>query len=160
MELRWLHPDADRGSCTAAPPRPARSLQCPTLAAACRRTLRLLPNDFLPWKAVYQQSRRWVEVGCFESMVPDLCSIIRLAQGRPGQPSAIVLDGRTLQSSCESEPRAGYDGYKRWRGSKVHRAVDTLGHLLAVHVTRADEQERARLNNAMRCSSCSINFSG
>jgi hypothetical protein len=29
-------------------------------------------------------------------------------------------------------PRAGYDGHKRKRGSKVHMAVDTLGLLLAV----------------------------
>ncbi len=55
------------------------------------------------------------------------------------------MAGRRLQSSCESGPRAGYDGYKRKRGSKVHMAVDTLGHLLAVHVTPADEQERAQV---------------
>ena len=106
---------------------------------------RLLPNDFPPWEVVYQQSRRWVDSGCFEAMVSDLRSIIRVAQGRHSQPSAVVMDGRTLQSSCESGPRAGYDGYKRRRGSKVHVAVDTLGHLLAVHVTPANEQERAQV---------------
>lgn len=106
---------------------------------------RMLPIHFPPWEAVYQQSRRWVDAGCFEAMVSDLRSVIRVAQGRQGQPSAVVLDGRTLQSSCESGPRAGYDGYKRKRGSKVHMAVDTLGHLLAVHVTPADEQERAQV---------------
>ena len=41
--------------------------------------------------------------------------------------------------------RAGYDGAKRKKGSKVHIAVDTLGHLLAVHVTPANEQERAQV---------------
>jgi transposase len=92
---------------------------------------RLLPNDFPPWEAVYQQSRRWLDAGCFEAMAMDLRSMIRVASGRQGQPSAVVLDGRTLQSSCESGPRSGYDGYKRKRGSKVHMAVDTLGHLLA-----------------------------
>jgi len=106
---------------------------------------RLLPNDFPPWEAVYQQSRRWLEAGCFEAMVMDLRSMIRVAQGRQGQPSAMVLDGRTLQSSCESGARAGYDGYKRKKGSKVHLAVDTLGQLLGVHVTPADEQERAQV---------------
>jgi len=76
----------------------------------------------------------------------DLRSMIRFASGHRGQPSAVVLDGRTLQSSCESGPRSGYDGYyKRKRGSKVHMAVDTLGHLLAVHVTPANEQERAQV---------------
>lgn len=71
---------------------------------------------------VYQRSRRWVDLGCFEAMVSDLRSIIRVAQGRHSQPSAVVMDARTPQASCESGPRAGYDGY-----SKVHVAVDTLG---------------------------------
>lgn len=31
------------------------------------------------------------------------------------------------------------------KGSKVHAAVDTLGHLLALHVTAADEQDRAQV---------------
>lgn len=57
----------------------------------------------------------------------------------------VISDGRTLQSICESGPRAGYDGYKRKKGSKVHIAVDTQGHLLVVHVTPANEQERAQV---------------
>jgi transposase len=107
---------------------------------------RMLPNDLPPWPVVYQQFRRWLEAGCFEAMVSDMRSIIRTAQGRQGQPSAVILDGRTLQSSCESGPRAGYDGYKRRNGSKVHAAVDTLGHLIALTVTPASEQERAQVD--------------
>ncbi|MGF6528046.1 hypothetical protein ABID77_003358 [Variovorax sp. PvP013] len=75
----------------------------------------------------------------------DLRSMIHFASDRQGQPSAVVLDGRILQSSCESGLRSGYNGYKRKRGSKVHMAVDTLGHLLAVHVTPANAQERAQV---------------
>ncbi len=78
-------------------------------------------------------------------MTDDLRSIIRVAQARQGQPSAVILDGRTLQSTCENGPRTGYDGYKRKRGSKTHIAVDTLGHLLAIYITTADQQERARV---------------
>ena len=106
---------------------------------------RMLPTNFPPWEVVYQQTQRWIQGGCFEAMVNDLRSILRVAQGREGQPSAVILDGRTLQSTCESGPRAGYDGYKRKKGSKVHMAVDTLGNLLAVHVTPANEQERAQV---------------
>ena len=62
-------------------------------------------------------------------MVNDLRSILRVAQGKQGQPTVAIFDGRTLQSTCESRPRASYDGYKRKKGSKVHMAVDTLGHL-------------------------------
>ena len=94
---------------------------------------------------LYQQFRRWSEAGCFEALVNDMRFIIRTSQGRAGQPSAVILDGRTLQSSCESGPRAGYDGYKRRKGSKVHMAVDTLGHLIDLTVTPADEQERAQV---------------
>jgi len=41
--------------------------------------------------------------------------------------------------------RAGYDGHKRKKGSKIHLAVDTLGYLLSLHVTPANEQERAQV---------------
>ena len=53
------------------------------------------------------------EASCFETMVSDMCLIIRVSQGRSGQPCAVIVGGRTLQSSCEGEPRAGYDRYKR-----------------------------------------------
>ena len=106
---------------------------------------RLLPHDLPPWQMVYQQFRRWNEAGCFEALVNDMGSLIRVAAGHRGQPNAIILDGRTLQSSCESGTRAGYDGYKRKRGSKVHMAVDTLGQLLALTVTPANDQERAQV---------------
>lgn len=111
---------------------------------------RMLPTNFPPWQLVYQQTQRWLKAGCFEAMVNDLRSILRVAQQRRGQPSAVILDGRTLQSTCESGARAGYDGYKRKRGSKVHMAVDTLGLLLAVHITPANEQERAQVGELAR----------
>ena len=56
-----------------------------------------------------------------------------------------MFDSRTLRSTPESGTRAGYDGAKRTNGSKVHMAVDTLGHLLSLHVTPADAQDRAQV---------------
>jgi transposase len=106
---------------------------------------RYLPGDFPPWAAVYQQMQRWLSAGCFEAIVHDLRVLLRAAEGRHVHPSAVILDGRTLQSSPESGGRAGYDGYKKKKGSKVHMAVDTLGHLLALLVTPANEQERAQV---------------
>lgn len=103
---------------------------------------RMMPNDLPPWYTVYQQTQRWLKAGVFQSIVDDLRVVLRLAEGRQGQPSAAILDSRTLQSSPESGARAGYDGAKRKKGSKVHLAVDTLGHLLALHVTAANEQDR------------------
>ena len=106
---------------------------------------RMLPTNFPPWPAVYQQTRRWLAAGCFEAMVHDLRAVLRWADGRADDPTAVILDGRTVQSTPESGGRAGWDGHKRRKGSKVHLAVDTLGHLLALHVTAADAQDREQV---------------
>jgi len=106
---------------------------------------RMMPNDLPPWHTVYQQTQRWLQANVFENIVHDLRALLRLAQGRNAQPSAAIFDSRTLQSTPESGARAGYDGAKRKKGSKVHIAVDTLGQLLALHVTPADEQDRAQV---------------
>jgi transposase len=103
---------------------------------------RYLPADFPPWEMVYQQTRRWLAAGCFEAIVHDLRAVLRFADGRGPEPTAAIFDSRTMQSTPESGARAGYDGYKRKKGSKIHMAVDTLGHLLALHVTPANEQDR------------------
>ncbi len=106
---------------------------------------RMMPHDLPPWYTVYQQMQRWLKAGVFEAIVHDLRELLRTAQDRKPQPSAAIFDSRTLQSSPESGARAGYDGYKRKKGSKVHMAVDTLGHLLALLVTPANEQDRAQV---------------
>ena len=106
---------------------------------------RYLPGDLPPWQAVYQQTRRWLDAGVFEAMVHDLRTLLRWAAGRNDQPTAAIFDSATRQSSPESGSRAGYDGYKRRNGSKVHLAVDTLGEVLAVLVTPADAQDREQV---------------
>jgi transposase len=111
---------------------------------------RMMPNDFPPWEAVYQQTQRWIDAGVFEAMVHDLRAVLRLSSGRAPDPSATVLDSRTLRSSPESGHRAGYDGAKRKKGSKVHAAVDTLGYLLALRVTPTAEQDRAQVEELAR----------
>lgn len=106
---------------------------------------RYLPHDFPPWRVVYEQTQRWIMAGCFEVLVHDLRELLREARCRNKQPTAAVLDARTMQSTPESGQRAGYDGHKKKRGSKVHMAVDTLGHLLTLIVTPANEQDRAQV---------------
>jgi len=103
---------------------------------------RAMPNDLPPWSAVNQQTQRWLAAGCFETLAQDLRAVLRMAAGRPPDPTAAIIDSRTLQSTPESGARAGYDGAKRKRGSKVHMTVDTPGHLLALHVTPADVGDR------------------
>src|SRR4029453_13660198 len=104
---------------------------------------RYMPHDLPPWEAVYQQTQRWLKAGVFEEIIHDLRVLLRLSEGRAPDPTAAILDSRTLRSTPESGSRGGYDGAKRKKGSKVHAAVDSLGHLLALFVSPANEQERA-----------------
>lgn len=106
---------------------------------------RMLPHDLPPWQIVHQQTQRWIRAGCFEAMVHDLRELLRVLAGRNAVPSAAIIDSRTLQSTPESGARAAYDGAKRRKGSKVHIAVDTLGQLLALKVSAANEQDRAQV---------------
>lgn len=106
---------------------------------------RMMPHDLPPHYVVYQQMRRWLKAEVFEAIVHDLRAVLRIAEGRQEMPTASIFDSRTLQSTVESGRRAGYDGAKRRKGNKVHLAVDTLGHLLALCVTAANEQDRAQV---------------
>jgi len=122
--------------------------------------LRWMPRDGAPWRLMANGT--W----CMSKPNAGLDIGLRQAASRPsfttcasfrGWPVSVKpsrrrqsgfywgFDGRTLQSTPESGSRAGYDGAKRKKGSKVHIAVDALGHLLAVHVIPADEQERAQV---------------
>lgn len=97
-----------------------------------------------------QETQRWIDAGCFEIIVDDLRELLRVAAGKERQPSAVIFDGQTLQNTIESGERSVYDGYKRKNGSKIHAAVDTLGYLLALTVTPADEQERSQVEELSR----------
>lgn len=81
----------------------------------------------------------------FESIVHDWNELQRMLLGQAATPTAVIFDGRTRQSTPESGHRAGYDGAKKRKGSKAHIAVNTLGHLLSVVITPANEQERAQV---------------
>jgi transposase len=85
--------------------------------ARCGGPWRMLPNDLPPWEAVYGQMRRWLASGVFERMAQDLREILRWREGT-AQPTAAILDSRTLQSTPESGARAGSMERKRRKAAK------------------------------------------
>ena len=111
---------------------------------------RFLPNGLPPRAAVYQQARRWFDAGVFERVSHELRVVVRIMEGRGSQPTAAILDARTIQSTPESGGRAGFDGHKMRNGSKLHIAVDTLGSLLAAVATPANENERGQVEELAR----------
>jgi transposase len=66
---------------------------------------RWMSNDLPPWAAVYQQPQQWLAAGCFEGLV----TVLRLTAGRKSEPTAAIIDSRTLRSTPKSSERAGYD---------------------------------------------------
>ena len=121
---------------------------------------RSMPHDLPRWDAVYGQATRWMRAGCFDALAQDLRAVLRMAGERAPEPTAAVLGpaqgrpDRDSRSAVRAAPaqhaRAGYDGAKRKRGSKVHLAVDTLGHLLALHVTAADASDRGAVERLVQ----------
>src|SRR5215210_5266445 len=107
---------------------------------------RYMPHDLPPWATVYQQTQRWIKAGVFEEVVHDLRVLLRLSEGRASEPTAAILVSCTLRATPESGHRGGYDGHKGKKGSKLHAAVDTLGHLLALRVSPANEDDRQEVN--------------
>ena len=101
-----------------------------------------LPHEVPPGPRVSQQAMRWRGAGVFEAMGHDLRVLLRDVAGCKKRPRAALRDSRTLQSTPESGPRAGYEGAQRNKGSTRHRALDALGPLRAAPVTPADAPDR------------------
>jgi len=76
---------------------------------------RMLPHDFPPWQTVYSQLRRWKHDGLWPRLHARLVEESRLADGRPPEPSAAVLDSQTVKAG----DHAGHRGFDA--GKKNHR---------------------------------------
>lgn len=74
------------------------------------------------------------------------CSPVRKAEHE--RATTVTSAARGRRCIWQSTPRQGclvLRGDQRRKGSKVHLAVDTLGHLLALIVTPANVQDRAQV---------------
>ena len=82
---------------------------------------RMLPHDFPPWQTVYSQVRRWKRDGVWEAVHDRLRDEVRLAEGRPTQPSAAALDSQSVKSADHPGIR-GYDAGKKDKRPQAARA--------------------------------------
>ncbi len=70
--------------------------------------------------------------------------------GPKAEPTAAIIDSRTPRFTPESGERAGYDGGKRKKDSKIHVAVDTLDHRPALHVTPVSAEDHGEAKRLAR----------
>ncbi len=59
----------------------------------------MMPHDLPPRHVVYEQTKRWIDQGCFAAMAHDLRAMLRWSAGRTDDPTAVVLDSLTVQSA-------------------------------------------------------------
>ncbi len=104
---------------------------------------RMLPNDFPCWKSVYHYFRSWRQSGDWERIYNALHKLERERQGRHKEPSAGCLDSQSVKNVGGEQAARGYDAGKKITGRKRHLLVDTIGLLIAVKVTAANESDQA-----------------
>ncbi len=81
---------------------------------------------------IYQRTRHRLAVGRFEAIVHDLSVVRRFADKRAPKPTTVIFDGRTIQSTLESDSLAGYDGHKRRKGFKGRIGVYVLSNKVSI----------------------------
>lgn len=100
-------------------------------------TWRMLPNDFPPWKTVYDHFNKWNKKGIWEKALDEVNKLHREKVGKKAGPSYGIIDAQSVKTQYDSEER-GFDGGKKVKGHKRHILVDILGNLLNVKVHAAN----------------------
>jgi transposase len=100
---------------------------------------RALPAQYPNWNTVHRYHLRWSRDGTWERICDRLRALIREREGREPEPSAGIIDARSVQGAATvTAPSRGYDAGKKISGRKTFGVVDTLGLLIAVIVVAAN----------------------
>ncbi len=100
----------------------------------------MLPVDFPPWQTVYRYFAHWQKRGVVRRMQRYVYELTRLCHMRETSPSAVVIDSQSVKTGKAGGPR-GFDGGKRVKGRKRHVITDTLGYMVDIVVTPANEHD-------------------
>lgn len=103
---------------------------------------RALPACYPHWNTVHRYHVTWSRDGTWERIVDRLREMVRAQQGREPEPSAGIVDARSVRGAATvTSPSRGYDAGKKISGRKCFGIVDTLGLLLAVVVVAASASD-------------------
>src|SRR5664279_6658142 len=107
---------------------------------------RALPPNYPHWNTVHRYHVRRSENGVWERVCERLRDQVREREGREAEPSAGVIDARSVRgASTVTSPTRGDDAGKKISGRKTFGVVDTLGLLIAVVAVVANVSDnRAR----------------
>jgi transposase len=105
---------------------------------------RALPDSYPNWNTVHRYHLEWSRNGTWEAIADRLASAVREQEGREAEPSAGIVDARSVRaSSTVSKRTKGFDAGKKINGRKTFGIVDTLGLLVAVVVVAASTSDNS-----------------
>ena len=103
---------------------------------------RKLPKTYPHWNTVHRYHTTWSRDGTWERICDRLRALVREAEGRNSEPSAGIIDARTVRGTpTVTSLTRGYDAGKKISGRKVFGLVDTIGLLVAVSVVTASTSD-------------------
>ena len=105
---------------------------------------RALPESYPNWNTVHRYHLAWSRDGTWEAIAARLATAVRQSEGRDAQPSAGVVDARSVRGAATvTGLNRGYDAGKKISGRKTFGIVDTLDLLMAVTVMSAAASDNA-----------------
>lgn len=113
---------------------------------------RNLPLNFPPWKSVYYYFYRWSRNGTWEKLNTWLVELERSFWEKELDASLICIDSQSIKAGPFVSEAKGIDGNKKVNGRKRHIVVDTLGLILGVVVSAANQADgQAGIKLLTRC---------
>ncbi len=110
---------------------------------------RMLPKDFGHWKTVFGYFNRWSQQAIWQKIMETFTQKERERQGRKPEPSGGCIDSQSVKAAMQPTENIGFDGGKKVKGRKRHVLTDTLGLIICVVVTAANEGDRRGLKSLM-----------
>ena len=97
-----------------------------------------IPGEFPPWEIVYWYYRKWIRDGTWKNISNCLTADYREKQGKPVQPTAVIIDSQSVKNSSTCTKAVGVDGGKKIKGRKRFLITDTMGNLVDSFVVAAN----------------------
>jgi putative transposase len=102
---------------------------------------RNLSSQFPPWKSVYYYFSCWTTDGTWHRLNEGLVDLERYCHSKKPTASLVCIDSQSVKAGPFISEERGIDGNKKVNGRKRHILVDTLGLILGVVVTAANEAD-------------------